>query len=604
MKHLFTKFIAGFAAVCMLLPALTVPVSAAEKKEKEIIPSNRTMDWLTGEIDRAYEDDGNKIPALAAVIFKGNEIKYQNTFGFSDIKANIHADENTVFEWGSTSKTLIWVSAMQLWEQGRLDLEKDIRAYLPEGFFQHLQYDDPITMLNLMNHSGGWCETTYSFGTNDASKIRSLKQVLQDCEPAQSFRPGEVSSYSNWGAALAAYVIECIVGQDFCEYVHEHIFEPLGMEHTALAPDHSDNPWVAEQRKKLQCYQFSLTSRALGSCNTYIEAYPAGAATGTVSDLAKYAMSFVDDSAPLFAHPETLQKMLSGSLFYGDSDIPSMSYGFMTAEFNVRTLGHGGNTLGCSTELEFDPISKYGCVLMTNEFAADNHWITEGLFGEMPDNRFAELSTCGKIGFSGKYLPTRSQHEGLFQCFSYFNAMDAEQIGNVYDIGGNVCQSPDKNIFEVKTNSDGRRCIGLNALSYIESKDYTLKMTLFALYFFTILFSVFALMTKRKLISADRLHQSMSDRIISAGQFAAIASVLLIMATSASSRLYGVPRLIGIANGVGQMICIAAMGAALLAAVLGTIRQQKKLRYLLAAVGNLFAASAIIAFHMYQFWEC
>ncbi len=58
-----------------------------------------------------------------------------------------------MFEWGSATKLLVWVSVMQLWEQGLLELEQDVRKYLPEDFLQNLSYDDPITMLHLMTPS-------------------------------------------------------------------------------------------------------------------------------------------------------------------------------------------------------------------------------------------------------------------------------------------------------------------------------------------------------------------------------------------------------------------------------------------------------------------
>ena len=192
-----------------------------------------------------------------AIVFCDDEIIYEGYFGETDREAHIACDEDSVFEWGSISKTMTWVSAMQLWEQGRLALDADIRDYLPDGFLQHLSYDEPITMMDLMDHTGGWCETTYSFSTPDRTKLRSLAETLQATEPAQVNPPGEVISYSNWGAALAAYVIECITGEDYADYVRENIFDKLGMEHTSIAADFSDNEWVRSQRGKLCSYRFT-----------------------------------------------------------------------------------------------------------------------------------------------------------------------------------------------------------------------------------------------------------------------------------------------------------------------------------------------------------
>lgn len=122
------------------------------------------------------------------------------------------------------AKTMIWVSALQLYEQGKLDLEADIRTYLPDGFLTKLKYDDPITMIDLMNHRGGWQEALYTIQVTDESDIMPLGEALKYSEPPQVFRPGEVEAYSNWGAALAGYIIECVSGMDYGEYLHKNIF--------------------------------------------------------------------------------------------------------------------------------------------------------------------------------------------------------------------------------------------------------------------------------------------------------------------------------------------------------------------------------------------
>ena len=83
---------------------------------------------------------------------------------------------------------------------------------------------------------------------NNENEIMPLGESLQYSEPLQVFKPGTVSAYSNWGAALAGYVIECITGMKYGDYVRENIFKPLGMEHTSIMPDHKDNEWVRTQR--------------------------------------------------------------------------------------------------------------------------------------------------------------------------------------------------------------------------------------------------------------------------------------------------------------------------------------------------------------------
>ena len=68
-------------------------------------------------------------------------------------------DDNSVFEWGSVTKLTVWVSVMQLWEEGKIDLKTDIKEYLPKDFLKSkLKFDKPITMLDLMNHQAGFAD--------------------------------------------------------------------------------------------------------------------------------------------------------------------------------------------------------------------------------------------------------------------------------------------------------------------------------------------------------------------------------------------------------------------------------------------------------------
>ena len=110
---------------------------------------------------------------------------------------------------------------MQLWERGQLDLEADIRDVLPAGFLTKLQYpDEKITMLNLMAHNAGFQESFYE---NQEARPDEVYDTLEDavraCECYQAYHVGEFTAYSNWGAALAGYIVECIAGMPYYEYV-------------------------------------------------------------------------------------------------------------------------------------------------------------------------------------------------------------------------------------------------------------------------------------------------------------------------------------------------------------------------------------------------
>ena len=237
-------FISGI--IIAVIAGMLMSISVNEKK-----PFDRAD--VETKINGLIEENKNNTPSVSVAVFDGeNDIHI--IYGKSDIENDISANEDTVYEWGSVSKLLVWTSAMQLYEQGKLDLNKDIRSYLPDGFLEKLSYDVPVTMTDLMNHSAGFLSPYKEIETDNINAIQPLEKALKETEPVQYYPPGETVAYSNYGAALAGYIIECISGMDYADYVKQNIFEKLDMQHTALRPDLSDNEWVAEQRKKTHCY--------------------------------------------------------------------------------------------------------------------------------------------------------------------------------------------------------------------------------------------------------------------------------------------------------------------------------------------------------------
>ena len=151
MNTFLGKITAVLSAAAVVSAALTFDVQAAEGQ----LPSGIAFDDIGAEIEAFAAD--KSYASFEAAVFCGYDTLYTGCFGDIDRENNIPADEESVYDWGSSTKTLTWISVLQLYEQGKLDLNEDIRSYLPDGFIQHAKYDDPITMMNLMNHNAGWC---------------------------------------------------------------------------------------------------------------------------------------------------------------------------------------------------------------------------------------------------------------------------------------------------------------------------------------------------------------------------------------------------------------------------------------------------------------
>ena len=609
------------ASMCIaaLLAAGTMLVPTAAAEEEQRLPSGVKFENIASKFDKELNMDvgsGTEYYAgFEAIVFQGDDILYEGYFGETDRENHIPCDEDSVFEWGSISKTMIWVSAMQLWEQGKLDLDADIRDYLPDGFLRHLTYDEPITMMNIMAHTGGWCETTYSISTPDHDKIMPLAEALQATEPTQVNPPGEVTSYSNWGAALGAYVIECITGEEYADYVRENIFDRLGMEHTSIAADFSDNEWVRSQRGKLKSYTFSAIPpkyKSDGKKISYINLYPAGSATGTIRDLATYAQAFVSDDAPLFEHKETQEKMFSGSLFYGNTDIPASSCGFGVTEYRVRTMGHNGATIACHSNMLFDRESKVGLVTLTNETSVNLviQEVPEWVFGKADYENYSDGKGETR-DFSGYYLVSRSQRAGLMKFTSYLRPINAKMYPDlkriddgVYLLGGSMLLGESK-------RSDGTEGYMLDAMEIDKDRAYPAEISLLAIYFVIAIGSVFVLLYKFKAVRKGRYSLTAVGAAQTAGQLIkllSVAAAVVMIAYAVREESYGLPKAVGVGAGTLNIVCIAVCAAAATASLIGIISNKSnkwaKLRGGVNIAANAAVIAAMLYFEMYRFWDC
>lgn len=411
------KILAFLLLGILMLQSFTVTSYAAELDEESTVPSGIAYADIPTAIESYVKEHEETTAGMSGAVYDRNGVIYQNGFGYADKENDIIIDGNTVYDWGSISKLFIWISVMQLVEQGKLDLGEDIRNCLPEGFLKNLTYDTEITMLDLMNHQAGFQET-YFIQTANADEMVSLEDALSRHQTKQVFKPGEVTSYSNWGAALAAYIVQNISGTDYVEYVHENIFETLGMEHTSIGATYQDNAWVKQQRENLICYDIS-GEKIPGKGMYYIFLYPAGSAAGTISDLLTFAQAITPNEnkpCPLFEKQETFEQLYTATSFYGSSGVPNNHHGFFASQYGVETLGHGGNTFGCSTMLQFDPTTGIGMVVMTNQAHEKvyNYDMYELIFGKFSDSELAKIERAIPQGF---IMDTRAIKDGPLSIF-------------------------------------------------------------------------------------------------------------------------------------------------------------------------------------------
>ena len=162
-------------------------------------------------------------------------VVYENAYGYRKLTGR-HRDSLRVddaFQLSSDSKMFTAEAVMMLYAQGKLDYDDDVRKYIPE-----LPYEG-ITIRNLLNHRSGlprydsmsdefWPDRTKPFSNEEMIKM------LADRKPERYAAPDVTYFYNNINYALLASVVERVSGQHFEDFMHDNIFEPLGMDHSYI----------------------------------------------------------------------------------------------------------------------------------------------------------------------------------------------------------------------------------------------------------------------------------------------------------------------------------------------------------------------------------
>ena len=415
----------------LMIIILLIPQTAVFAADGQT-PSGIPMEGIEGFIDN-YVDEyvGVTSPGTAIVVVQDGQIVFSKGYGYSDLESQIPVDPSkTIFEYGSVSKLFVYTSIMRLVEAGRLDLEADIRTYLPDGFIKKLRYAEPITLLHVMNHTTGFED--YLFDVVVTSDVReSFEETLRTMQPEQVYRPGTISAYSNYAVALAAYIVQDITGQKFYEYAMHTFFIPSGMDSTSAHPLLLDKPWLAEN--KATGYFRDADGGFTKGDWSYIPIYPVGGINGTAEDLARFAIALMPakgETSPLAISNDTINEMFTQSHAMGPG-LTGFAHGFIEFDGSYRGVGHGGGTACFTSQMNIVPEKGFGVIVLTN--AAGEMDLTQGLTkallgkNEKATPRYeGSLPDTGDL--EGTYISARRAHNGFLKLHGYLSLLQVNTI--------------------------------------------------------------------------------------------------------------------------------------------------------------------------------
>jgi CubicO group peptidase (beta-lactamase class C family) len=334
-------------------PKTDIPVTPAPEMSAADIEA-----FLEGIVPLQLQRDN--IAGATIAVVKDGKLLFSKGYGYADReKKTPVSPADTLFRPGSVSKLFTWTAVMQLHEQGKLDLDKDVNEYLdfkiPEA------YGKPITLKNIMTHTPGFNEAVKDlFVTGTESP--NLGEYLKTHIPARIYPPGTTPSYSNYGTALAGYIVERVSGVPFDQYVDQNIFKPLGMTNSTFA-----QPLPASLAGKMSNGYRLASGQPVPF--EMVTAYPAGSLSSTAEDMAKFMLAHLQEGKfgdGQILRPETARLMHS-RLFGLDDAANAMCYGFYEESRNGhRIIGHGGDTIAFHSDLHLVPDTGVGFFVSYN----------------------------------------------------------------------------------------------------------------------------------------------------------------------------------------------------------------------------------------------
>ncbi|QTE35690.1 serine hydrolase domain-containing protein [Mucilaginibacter gossypii] len=371
------------------------------------IQAQTQPDSLTIKLQQAFTHES--LPGMYVIMTDGNKVSYSHSFGYADEANQVPYLANTIQNIGSVSKTVIAVALMKAIELKYFTLETDINDVLP---FKVTNPNDPngkITIRQLTNHTSGivdnpevyhYCYHFYpKLRAYDSVSIKTLNQMgfgdkLKDTTLAQFFYnylspqgeyyskanfgegpAGSVSSYSNIGSALAAYLIELKSGLSYAEFTKKYILKPLKMDHSGWHIEDVDLKKHAylylDQKNRFPLYD--------------LVTYPDGGLKTSPEDLSKYLVAIARHDKKLLTEA-SYQTMFTAQ--FNKEHPPkniNLTYrnkGIFWNLYTNGTVGHDGDDPGVGTYLFFNTTTGKGGLFLCNKYLPNKQAIVDVLVKE------------------------------------------------------------------------------------------------------------------------------------------------------------------------------------------------------------------------------
>jgi CubicO group peptidase (beta-lactamase class C family) len=319
---------------------------------------NAIDEAIRAEMERA------RLAGLAIAMVSGQRIIWSQGYGSADIEAGRPMTPDTVFAVQSVTKPVVATALMQCFERGQFDLDDPVNDHFaPIRLQNQFEEQAPVTIRRLLTHTAG---LPVDIGVSlPPMQPRSLEEhvatVVKTVRP-----PGGEIVYANWGYDAIGYLIQRLTGRPFDEYLRDSVFEPLGMDSSAIGAAPEGRPVAKGDFLSAvdgTRHAAELLPWALKPPN------PSGALFSTVKDLARFLIAHLNGGVYEDARiikADTVAEMHRLHAPSGNS-AGGMGLGFrVDCHRGKHLICHGGDGLGYTIFLAGLPDEKVGVVLAMN----------------------------------------------------------------------------------------------------------------------------------------------------------------------------------------------------------------------------------------------
>jgi len=403
----------------VLLPMLVVGIPAEAQQQLYSAPA-LTAENIQRFFDTAFATQTQEhriVGAVVSVVHAG-EVVHLGGYGWADLEARTPADPvDSLFRIASISKPFVWTAIMQLVENGRLDLEDDVNDHLT-AFKIPDTFEEPVRIRHLLTHTPGFEDQAIGMQARSLDAQIPLETYLAEHMPARVRPAGKHAAYSNWGTSLAAYIVGEVSGQNWADYIDEHVLEPLNMTatntHTVPADDlvgriATSYVWAGGRFQAMPYEQMNDE--------------PAGMISTTADDMSRFMLAHLNLGAlggeRILAEATTRQ--MHSPLFTPHAAINPMLHGFYRSDRNGQVIfGHGGDTNQFHSNLSLFPAHDLGIFVSFNSDPADaarsrlipafvDHFFPVTFLREAPE----PVADVDLSDYAGEYIPLRSNQSTL-----------------------------------------------------------------------------------------------------------------------------------------------------------------------------------------------